>query len=240
MPNPFGLTGLDEAQVNRSRQRHGSNVSTYRKENALLESLKGIVSEPMFLLLLAAAVIYFILRETAEAVFMTAAILMVSAISFYQDHRSRVALKALQDLTAPKARVIRDGEIREVDAAEIVIGDLVLAEEGHLVPADGRIIQSADFSLNESMLTGESFSVYRTARDEQPFAFQGTQVVGGQAVLEVTAIGTGTRLGRIGGSLMGIGGEETPLQRQIGFFVRRMAAIGILVFLLVWGINWWR
>jgi Ca2+-transporting ATPase len=240
MPNPFGLSGLDEAQVGRSRQRHGTNVGTYRKENALLESLKGIVSEPMFLLLLAAAVIYFILRETAEAVFMTAAILMVSAISFYQDHRSRVALKALQDLTAPKARVIRDGEIRELDAAEIVVGDLVLAEEGHLVPADGRIIQSADFSLNESMLTGESFSVFRSARDEEPFAFQGTQVVGGQAVLEVTAIGNGTRLGRIGGSLTGIDSEETPLQRQIGLFVRRMAGIGILVFLLVWGINWWR
>jgi len=240
MPNPFGLTGLSEAQVRASRQRHGPNIGGYREENALWQSLKGIVGEPMFLLLLAAAVIYFLLRETAEAVFMTAAILLVSAISLFQDHRSRTALRALQDLTAPKARVIRDGSIREVESAEIVMGDLVLAEEGHLVPADGRILQSADFSLNESMLTGESFSVFRTARDEEPFAFQGTQVVGGQAVLEVTAVGSATRLGRIGGSLMRIEGEETPLQRQIGRFVRRMAGIGIGVFGVVWGVNWFR
>ena len=84
---------------------------------------------------------------------MTVAILIVSAISFFQDHRSRVALRALQQLTAPHARVIRDGEVREIDAEDIVIGDLIVAEEGHLVPADGRILQSADFSLNESMLT---------------------------------------------------------------------------------------
>ncbi len=237
-PTPFGLSGLSKEQVEGSRKEHGTNRTTYHERNPVWESIRGIVTEPMFLLLLSAAAIYFILRETPEAIFMTVAILIVSAISFFQDHRSRVALRALQQLTAPHARVIRDGEVREIDAEDIVIGDLIVAEEGHLVPADGRILQSADFSLNESMLTGESFSVFRTANDETPFAWQGTQVVSGQAVLEAVAIGNGTRLGQISGSLLRIGDEKTPLQVQIDRFVKRMAALGMIVFGLVWLINY--
>ncbi|MBM3441608.1 MAG: cation-translocating P-type ATPase [Bacteroidetes bacterium] len=237
---PFGLTGLSDQQVRQSRQQHGPNIRNHHEEKAWLASLRGIVIEPMFLLLLAAAVIYFVLQETSEGIFMTAAILLVSAISFFQDKRSRTALQALQHLTAPKAKVIRAGEILEVESSDIVIGDLIIAEEGHMVPADGRILQSADFSLNESMLTGESFSIIRNAKDEEPFAYQGTQVVSGQAILEVTAVGNQTRLGRIGGSLLSIEEEATPLQRQIERFVRRMAAIGILIFLLVWAIHWTR
>lgn len=238
--NPFGLEGLNDAAVELSRQRFGSNIGQWKKENALLKSLKEITTEPMFLLLIATAVIYFILGEIPEALFMTAAILMVSAISFYQDNRSRKALEALQEMTAPKAKLIRNGSIVSINTSEIVPGDLVVAEEGQLVPADGKIIQSADFSLNESMLTGESFSVYKTPLDDSPIAFQGTQVVSGQAILEVSATGQLTRLGKISGSLLQIGEEKTPLQKQIGDFVRKMAGWGILVFILVWVINYIR
>jgi P-type Ca2+ transporter type 2C len=236
--NPFGLNGLNTEQVLTSRRDHGSNRTTWHERNPIWESIRGIVTEPMFLLLLSAAAIYFILRETPEAIFMTVAILIVSAISFFQDHRSRVAMQALQQLTAPRAKVIRSGEVIDIDAVDIVIGDLIVAEEGHLVPADGRIIQSADFSLNESMLTGESFSVFRTANDESPFAWQGTQVVSGQAVLEAVAIGNETKLGRISGSLLRIEDEKTPLQVQIDRFVKRMASLGLVVFALVWLINY--
>ena len=238
--NPFGLEGLTDAAVALSRQKHGNNINHLKKENSFLISLRDIATEPMFLLLLATAAIYFILGEIPEALFMTAAILLVSAISFYQDTRSRKAIEALQELTAPSAKVIRNGEIISLDAAEIVPGDLVVVEEGQLVPADGKIIQSADFSVNESMLTGESFSVYKTPLDEVPMAYQGTQVVSGQAVMEVSATGKMTRLGKISGSLQEIGEEKTPLQKQIGDFVRKMAAWGILVFFIVWAINFYK
>lgn len=236
--NPFGRQGLTDEEVSRSRAEHGTNLTTYHEENPLLESIKGIVTEPMFILLLAAAAIYFLLGQTPEAVFMTAAILLVSAISFYQDNRSRKALKALQELTAPKAQVLRDGEVRDIPAADIVMRDLVVVSEGQLVPADGRILWSADFAVNESMLTGEAFSVFKAVGDAEPFAWQGTQVVSGQALIEATAIGNGTRLGRIGGSLLSIGEEKTPLQRQIESFVKRMASIGVAVFLVVWLIQY--
>ena len=241
MPDiPFGRPGLTDEEVARSRSEHGSNLTNYHEKDTLWQSIKGVVTEPMFVLLLVAAALYFSLGETPEAVFMTAAILLVSAISFYQDNRSRKALKALQDLTAPKAQVLRDGEVREIEASEIVMKDLVVASEGQLVPADGRILSSADFAVNESMLTGEAFSVFKNPGDPEPFAWQGTQVVGGQALLEVTAIGNETRLGRISGSLLSIGEEKTPLQRQIESFVKRMAAIGMAVFLVVWLIQFLR
>jgi Ca2+-transporting ATPase len=236
--NPFGLEGLTDSEAEQSRQQFGANINRQKTENTLLKSLKDIVTEPMFLLLLATAAIYFILGEIPEALFMTAAILLVSAISFYQDTRSRNALKALQELNAPRASVIRNGMIVSLDTAEIVPGDLVLAVEGQLVPADGRIIQSADFSVNESMLTGESFSVYKSPLDVLPLAYQGTQVVSGQAVLQVTATGNMTRLGKISESLLEIGEEKTPLQKQIGDFVRKMAAWGILIFIIVWLVNY--
>ena len=237
---PFGRQGLSEQEVSRNRAEHGTNLTTYHEENPLLQSVKGIVTEPMFILLLVAAAIYFLLGQTPEAVFMTAAILLVSAISFYQDNRSRKALMALQELTAPKAQVLRDGLIRDIPSADIVMSDLVVASEGQLVPADGRILSSADFSVNESMLTGEAFSVFKSADGPEPFAWQGTQVVSGQALIEVTAIGNDTRLGRISGSLMSIGEEKTPLQRQIESFVKRMASIGVAVFLIVWLIQFIR
>ncbi|MGL6268614.1 MAG: cation-translocating P-type ATPase [Chitinophagaceae bacterium] len=236
--NPFGLEGLSNDAVKKSRQLNGRNITKFKKENSLLKSLKDIVTEPMFLLLLATSAIYFILGEIPEAIFMTAAILLISAISFYQDSRSRNALEALKEITAPRAKLIRNGILTELDAAEIVIGDLVVATEGHLVPADGKILQSADFSVNESMLTGESFSIYKTPLDNIPIAYQGTQVVSGQAVLEITEIGSATRLGKISGSMQEIEEEATPLQKQIKNFVRKMAAMGILVFILVWVINY--
>ena len=231
---PFKRQGLAEVEVLRSRAEHGPNKATYHREGTLLQSVKAVVMEPMFILLLVAAAIYLVLGEIPEAAFMTAAILLVSAISFYQDNRSRKALMALQELTAPKAQVLREGVIRELAASEIVMGDLVVASEGQLVPADGRVLSAADFSVNESMLTGEAFSVFKGADDREPFVWQGTQVVSGQALVEVTAIGNDTRLGRISGSLLAIGEEKTPLQRQVEAFVKRMAAIGLAVFLAVW------
>jgi Ca2+-transporting ATPase len=235
---PYQLHGLTDEDVTRNRQLYGSNVSSQRKESAFWKSLKDVITEPMFLLLLFAASIYLIAGETHEAVFMFAAIGIVSAISFYQDNRSRHAIKALERLTAPAAKVIRNGVIQPVKAEEIVLQDLVLAEEGTLVPADGKIIESADFLVNESILTGESFAVSKSVNAEPAYAFQGTQVVGGHAILEITAIGNRTELGRIGASLQDIPEEKTPLQIQISNFVRRMAMLGMVAFLLALAINY--
>lgn len=230
------LQGLTDGQVIESRLKYGRNVMQSKEENGLLSAIRETLTEPMFILLLLAGVIYFILGETSEGIFMIAAIIMVSAISVYQDSRSRNALEALKALNQPTARVIRNGKEKQVSGADIVKGDIMIVEEGEQVPADGRIIQAGDLSVNESVLTGEPFAVRKTESD---LLFQGTAVISGMAWSEVTAVGNQTELGKIGKSLEEIKVEKSPLQKQISRFVTKMAIAGAGVFLLVWGINFY-
>ena len=230
-----GINGLIEEQVQASRKKYGTNTMGEKEEGGLLHVLKNVAMEPMFLLLLVAAAIYFLLGEYGDGLVMVIAIGFVSAISIYQENRSRNALASLKKLTHPSAKVIRNGLAIEIPSNEIVMGDLIVVEEGNLVPADGRIIQSNDFSLNESILTGEAFSVNKNT-DET--VFYGTLVTSGSAIAETTAIGIHTELGKIGKSLENVQESKTPLQLQINAFVRIMAGFGVLALLIVWGINY--
>ncbi len=199
--------------------------------------MKEVVAEPMFLLLLAACAIYFGLGRIEEAITLIVALLVVSGISVYQSVRSDRALGALRDLTQPKAQVRRNGVLATVPVEEIVVGDAVLVEEGEGVPADGMMATGNDFSVDESILTGESVSVTKTPGDA---VFAGTTTASGSAWLTITAIGGQTELGKIGRSIADVPTEKTPLQRQIDQFVGRMAWIGLGAFALVWGINYAR
>ncbi len=112
-----------------------------------------------------------------------------------------------------------------------------MVEEGTSISADGIIIRSNDFSVNESILTGESLSVEKDSSKEDNLIFRGTSVASGLAIATITAIGNETKLGKIGKSLESIEEEETPLELQISSFVKKMVIVGAIVFLVVWGIN---
>ena len=232
----YGIHGLTAQQVSESRAAHGRN-EVIKEESNFLEVLKDLLREPMLLLLLVAALLYFLSGEIGDGIFMTSAIVIVTSISLYQESRSRNALAALKTLTQPTCKVIRDGKTAEIKREEIVIGDFIMVEEGKSVPADGCIVHSNDFSVNESMLTGESLAVYKSKEPDHNRVFQGTTVTSGLAICEVDAIGVNTALGKIGKSLASIQDEETPLQEQIRNFVKKMALIGVVVFFIVWGIN---
>ena len=230
--------GLNDKQVSDSAAEYGLNELEHKKEHSLISALKDIIKEPMFILLLAAAVIYFISGKLEEGIFMAAAILLVASISVYQDSKSRSAIEGLKELTQPKCRVIRNGIITEIKREEVVLGDFIIIEEGTLIPADAVVKRANDFSVNESILTGESFSVFKDEDADDKNVFQGTLVVSGLAVCEVTAIGAGTSLGKIGKSLEEIVEEKTPLQIQISGFVKKMAFVGAVIFVIVWIINY--
>ena len=198
-----------------------------------------MVIEPMFLLLLTATSIYFITGDYGNGIFMSAAIVLVSAISLYQESKSRTAIEALKKLSQPKSKVIRNGEIVEIPSEEIVIDDLIQTEEGTYIPADGIILQSNDFSINESILTGESMAVSKNETSKNNSVFLGTIVTGGLAISKVTAVGNKTELGKIGKSLETIDEEKTPLQIQMGNFVKKMSIVGLVVFGFVWIINYY-
>ena len=233
------LQGLSTEEVIQSRKKNGINSLEHQDKNHFLASLLEMVKEPMFLLLLTATSIYFITGDYGDGIFMAVAIILVSTISLYQESRSRNAVELLKKLSQPKSKVIRNGEIIEIPSEEIVLGDLIQTEEGTFIPADGIIIQSNDFSINESILTGESLTVFKNENSENNQVSQGTIVTSGLAICEVTAIGNQTQLGKIGKSLESIAEEKTPLQVQIGDFVKKMSIIGLVIFAIVWGINYY-
>ena len=236
---PPGLTGLSEEEIRISREKFGYNQSEGPKKSGWYSMLLEILKEPMLLLLIAVAIIYLIVGNYSEALFMLGAIIAVSGISFYQDNRSKKALEALEKLNEPLSNVIRDSKVMQIPTHELAVGDLCIIEEGKMINADGEIVHSNDFSVNESSLTGESFSVFKSQDTQDREVYSGTLVVSGLAVFKVKRIGRETRLGKIGQSLLDIKSEQSPLQIQITRFVKWMAFIGIAVFLLVWGYSYW-
>lgn len=233
------IKGLSADQVSESRKKYGANSLNQKRENVFWHAFKSLAKEPMVLLLFIASAIYFINGELGDGLFLATAIVLVSVISLYQDSRSRNALAELKQLSKPDGKVIRDGRIQQVKTEDIVIGDSLIAEEGTVILADGTIIHANDFSVNEAILTGESMTVYKDHTSSDRAVYSGTTVSSGLAIIEVSAIGEGTKLGKIGKSLENIEEERTPLELQIGSFVKKMVFAGAVVFIIVWAINFY-
>jgi Ca2+-transporting ATPase len=236
--NNFNVQGLSNREVIAARSKYGANSLSFKKENGFTDALKGLAKEPMVILLLVTSCIYFISGKAGDGIFLASAIVLVAGISLYQDSRSRNALEKLKDFSQPKCKVIRDGEVLEIKSEELVVGDSLMVEEGTSITADGIIVHSNDFSVNESILTGESLPVSKDKAANDNLIFHGTTVASGLAIATITAIGNQTRLGKIGKSLESITEEKTPLELQINNFVKKMVVVGVIVFLIVWGINY--
>lgn len=236
----FNIKGLNDQEVILARKKFGQNKLDFKKENNFLDTVKRIAKEPMILLLLVASIIYFISGETGNGIFLVLAIIFITSISIYQYARSKNALEKLKDFSQPNCKVIRNGKIEEIKSDDIVVGDCLMVEEGTSITADGTIIHSNDFSVNESILTGESLAVFKDVEKEDKFIYSGTTVASGLAIAKITAIGNETKLGKIGISLEGIHEEKTPLEIQINNFVKWMAITGAIVFAIVWVLNYWQ
>ena len=134
--NNFNIKGLTDAEVLLARKKYGLNILLYKKENGFLDALKSLAKEPMLILLLLASSIYFITGDIGDGLFMVSAIILVSAISLYQDSRSRNALEKLKNFTQPHCKVLRNGIVVEIKSDELVVGDSLMVEEGTAISAD--------------------------------------------------------------------------------------------------------
>src|SRR5690606_14715121 len=135
---------------------------------------------------------------------------------------------------------IRDSIVMQTPTNEVAVGELYSVEEGKMVSADGEMVHSNEFSVNEASLTGESLSVYKSQETEDRKMYSGTQVVSDLAILNVEKIGAETKLGKVSQSIQDIKEVHSPLQIQITKFVKGMAIIGVIVFLMVWGFSYWK
>lgn len=239
--NPYPFTGLDTKKIKASLIRYGSNKINSGSTGPYRTILKEMITDPMLILLFVAAGIYFISGQVSDGLFMSMAIILIAAISVYQAFRSINALQALKELNQPGATVIRNDQISAIAANDIVVGDFVVVSEGEIIPADGIVRQLNDFTVNESILTGETYSIVKdisSAGDH--LVYRGTLVGSGQCVFEVTAVGNKTRLGQLGESILHIPQEKSPLQKQVGTFVRQISLAGFMAFLIIWGINYFQ
>lgn len=216
-------------------RENGRNKLDFKKQHPIIDALKRIFSDPMIVLLLIAATIFFVNKQFEDGFFLIVAIVLIMTISLYQFSKSKNALEKLKEFSDPLSKILVDNKIHPIKSESLEVGDLLVVEEGILIAADGIIVHSNDFSVNESILTGESLVVYK---DKDKEIYSGTTVSSGLAIVRVTAIGNDTKLGKIGLSLEGITEEKTPLELKISNFVKGMAAIGVVVFILVWILNY--
>ena len=194
-----------------------------------------VVKEPMFVLLLVCSSIYLLLGDYTEGIMLSTSILIIIFITFYQYQKTERAIESLRQLSSPKAMVIRNGETVKIPGREIVIGDIVLINEGDRIPADGMLIHGTNLSVDESMLTGESIPVSKDtlAYEGSSQVFSGTLVVQGSGKLEVNAIGIHTEFGKIGKSLQQIVQDPTRLQKEMKVLIRNLFIIGGFLSVLV-------
>ena len=237
---PGDTMGLGDAEARERLRRDGPNVLIPSGGSRSVRVLRELLREPMLLMLIAAAAIYGAIGSAAEAIFLAASVLIVVGITFAQEFRAEGALAALRELAAPTAHVIRDGCEREIAASAVVRGDVVLLREGDKVPADG-VLVAGTILLDESLLTGESVPVQRSAGEARSLPVHAaTLVVGGNGRIHVTEIGARTSVGRIGGTLAGELASPSALQKAAARIVRLFAALALALALTVaWGSWWW-
>ncbi|HVO76521.1 MAG TPA: cation-transporting P-type ATPase, partial [Candidatus Bathyarchaeia archaeon] len=164
--NTFSLdavTGLSEAEAARKLAAEGYNEIPSAARRGILAIALDVVREPMFLLLVACGAIYFFLGEAGEGFMLLSFVVVVMAITFYQERKTERALEALKNLTSPRALVVRGGVERRIAGREVVRGDTIVLAEGDRVPADGVLLWHGNLSTDESLLTGESFAVTKKA-----------------------------------------------------------------------------
>jgi Ca2+-transporting ATPase len=239
--NPYPFTGLETKEIGASLKKHGSNKINSSPNAPLWHMVKGIMSDPMLILLALASGIYFISGQVSDALFMSLAIIFITTISVYQTGKSQNALRALKEVTQPSVTVIRNNRISDIAADDIVVGDFVVVSEGELIPADGIVKQLNDFTVNESILTGESYSVIKDiSPDGDNMVYRGTLAESGQCIFEVSAVGNKTRLGVLGKFIREIPLEKSPLQRQVDAFVKQISLVGLAAFFIIWGVHYFQ
>ncbi|MBD2595603.1 cation-translocating P-type ATPase [Nostoc spongiaeforme FACHB-130] len=249
------ITGLSEQEATYKLKREGFNELPSSKQRNILAIAAEVLQEPIFLLLVGCGAIYIFLGELQDALILLGFVFFIMGITLYQEQKTEHALEALRDLSSPRASVIRDGQQKRIAGREVVRGDMIILAEGDRVPADATLLSCTHFTVDESLLTGESVPVRKVVQhgntfiqrpggDDLPFVYSGTLIVAGQGVAEVTSTGIHTEIGKIGKALQTVTPEETLLQKETGQLVKKLAIVAIAIcvaIIVIYGLtrgNW--
>lgn len=242
--------GLSLKEVNHRLTEFGKNILEAKKGVHPVFIFLGQFKDFMVLVLLAATIVSGLLGEIADAVTIMAILIVNAILGFIQEYRAEKSIDSLKSLTAPEARVLRDGMEVRIPAADLVPGDIVLMEAGDRIPADIRWIQAVNVEVEESALTGESHPVNKMVSalkdeltpmaDRANMGYMGTVVVNGRGAGVVVATGMETEMGIIAGMIQSVEDEETPLQKRLAQLGKYLVLISIAVCALVVATGVWR
>lgn len=230
--------GLSEDEVQKRRDEHGENRLREARRKSVWQILVDQFKSLIFAILFAAVVLSLVLGEVVQSIAILVAILINAAIGFFTELRATRSMEALQELEKTRADVRRDGKEHEIDAVEIVPGDIVLLEAGGVVSADLRLIEVSNLRVDESALTGESVPQGKTTdpvdadtslADRENMAFKGTSVANGTGVGVAVRTGQDTELGHISDLAEAAEEEQTPLEKQLDRLARRLLVVIVIV-----------
>ena len=247
--------GLSEAEAGRRLETAGPNKLKEEEKESLVRKFFGQMTDPMILILLAAAVVSgitsFYSGESFSDVIIILFVVIVNAVlGVAQESKAEAAIAALQEITAATSRVLRDGRVRTVRSEELVLGDVVLLEAGDAVPADGRLIEAASMKVEEAALTGESVPVQKWVDalylrgekdiplgDRVNMVYTGSTVVYGRGKAVVTATGMSTEVGKIADALANVVKEQTPLQRKMAQLSKVLSVMVLIICGIIMGVG---
>jgi len=242
--------GLTTTEAKRRLEQYGENsLEAHESESMIIRFLKQM-KDPMIVVLLAAAVISLIAsggHEWIESIIILLIVIVNGVIAVTQESNAEKALEALRKMSAPLAKVLRDGELQRVETNLLVPGDVVMLEAGDLVPADARLLTASNLMADEASMTGESVPVQKNANatlteetvlgDRINMVLSATVITNGRATAVVTGTGMETEMGRIAGMLMTEEEGETPLQKKLGEISKVLSVICLGVCLVMFGVG---
>jgi Ca2+-transporting ATPase len=241
-------TGLTEAEASQRLERFGRNTLPKGESASVFTIFLSQFKNLLVIVLIVAAVLSFVLGDIEDAIVILIIVILNAALGTYQEYQAEKALEALSGMQVPSVKVRRDGALHEISAEEVVPGDILVLGEGDAVPADGRVIVSANLRIEEAALTGESEPASKvttpvdgknlTPGDQKNMAFMGTAVNYGRGELLITCTGSQTQLGQIATLMVSAEDIETPLQRQIAQLskVLVIGALGVVAAVFVVGV----
>ena len=240
-------SGLSDEQVSRKQKKHGKNEIEGKKQKSLFRLFFEQVNNPIIYLLLGAVVISFVFGDIPEAVAIIIVIILNTLIGFWMEYQAQTSVNALKKLNRLKASVVRNNQTIEIDAVEIVPGDILELEAGDVIPADARVVSFSELKVDESPLTGESLPVEKNNKkleketelaDRKNMLYKGTAITGGKAKAIVTAIGLDTEIGKISEMAGREDKDDIPLNVKLRKLSHRLiwvtAGLATIFFLIGW------
>lgn len=239
--------GLSDAEAAQRLKINGPNELRQKPLKTIWQMLWSQITDPMVLILIGAAAFSFILKEWTEAFVILTIVILNAVIGIVQEKKAESSIQALRSISAPTAQVLREGEESIIPANEIVVGDIVFLEDGSMIPADMRLIESVNLKVQEASLTGESVPSEKDSEDildegcslgdRSNMVYTTSIVTYGRGIGVVTETGMDTEVGNIAELLENQDDFDTPLKRKLNSVGKILTIVGIVVCILIFGIG---